>query len=144
MSAPPPSPPSRHDAQPARGGASAAPFRRSPLHLAIAYVCTGLGIIGAFLPLLPTTPFLLIAAWAAPKGSPALHRWLYEHPAFGSALVAWEQKRAVSTRAKVTACVLLVISWVIMFMQTGTWLVPAVTGVLFVGIAAFLITRPTP
>jgi uncharacterized membrane protein YbaN (DUF454 family) len=122
----------------------AGPFRRSPLHLAMAYLFTGLGIVGAFLPLLPTTPFLLIAAWAAPKGSPALHRWLYEHPAFGSALVAWEQKRAVSTRAKLTACVLLVMSWLIMFVQTSTWVVPAITGVLFVCIATFLVTRPTP
>ena len=134
-----------HDAGEQAGGSiPAAPFRRSPLHLAIAYFFTGLGIVGAFLPLLPTTPFLLIAVWAAPKGSPALHRWLYEHPAFGSALVAWEQKRAVSTRAKLTACVLLVMSWLIMFVQTSTWVVPAITAVLFVGIAAFLVTRPTP
>lgn len=58
--------------------------------------------------------------------------------------MAWEQKRAVSTRAKLTACALLVISWAIMFFQTSTWIVPAITGVLFVGIAAFLVTRPTP
>jgi uncharacterized membrane protein YbaN (DUF454 family) len=118
--------------------------RRNPFYLAFAYVCVGLGIVGAFLPLLPTTPFILLAAWAAPKGSPALHRWLYEHPRFGSALVAWEQKGAVSTRSKWTACSLMAASWVIMLLQTNTWLVPAITGVLFIVISAFLITRPTP
>ncbi|MDH3641103.1 MAG: YbaN family protein [Gammaproteobacteria bacterium] len=117
--------------------------RGNPFYLVFAYLCVGLGAIGAFLPLLPTTPFLLLAAWAAPKGSPALHRWLYEHPRFGTVLIAWEQERAVPTRAKWLACVLMSVSWVIMYFQTETWVVPAITGVLFVVVATFLITRPT-
>lgn len=120
------------------------PEERNLFYLVFAYFCVGLGFIGAFLPLLPTTPFLLLAAWAAPRGSPALHRWLYEHPRFGAVLIAWEQKRAVSTRAKWTACILMTLSWVIMYFQTSTWIVPAITGVLFIGISAFLISRPTP
>lgn len=120
------------------------PEERNLFYLVFAYLCVGLGFIGAFLPLLPTTPFLLLAAWAAPRGSPALHRWLYEHPRFGAVLIAWEQKRAVSTRAKWTACILMALSWVIMYFQTATWIVPAITGVLFVVVSAFLITRPTP
>lgn len=116
---------------------------RNLFYLIFAYTCVGLGILGAFLPLLPTTPFLLLAAWAAPKGSPALHRWLYEHPRFGAALIAWEQNRAVSVRSKWAACVLMAVSWVIMYLQTSTWIVPAITGVLFVAVSAFLITRPS-
>ncbi len=118
--------------------------RRSYPYLILAYTCAGLGIIGAFLPIMPTTPFLLLAAWAAPKGSPQLHRWLYEHPKFGSALIAWEQKRAVSTPAKWTACVMMTASWLIMYTQTTTWIVPTITGVLFICVATFLVTRPTP
>ena len=117
---------------------------RNPFYLVFAYTCVGLGIIGAFLPLMPTTVFLLLAAWAAPKGSPALHRWLYAHPKWGSVLIAWEQKRAVATRAKWSACGVMSLSWVIIYYQTGTWIVPAITGVLFIAISAFLITRPTP
>ena len=120
------------------------PQRRNLFYLVFAYLCVGLGFIGAFLPLLPTTPFLLLAAWAAPRGSPALHRWLYEHPRFGAALIAWEQKGAVSTRSKWTACILMALSWVIMFFQTASWVVPAITGVLFIVISAFLISRPVP
>lgn len=122
----------------------ALPERRSLFYLIFAYLCVGLGFIGAFLPLLPTTPFLLLAAWAAPRGSPALHRWLYEHPRFGAVLIAWEQSRAVSTRAKWTACCLMTLSWVIMYLQTTGWIIPAITGALFIAISAFLITRPTP
>ena len=117
---------------------------RNYLYLALAYVSIGLGAIGAFLPLLPTTPFLLLAAWSAAKGSPALHRWLYEHPRFGGALIAWEQQRAVSTRAKWLACAFMAGSWLIMLWQTDGWLVPAITGTVFVCVGGFLITRPTP
>ena len=122
----------------------ALPERRNYFWLAVAYLAIGLGVIGAFLPLLPTTPFLLLAAWSAAKGSPALHRWLYEHPQFGGALIAWEQKRAVSTRAKWVACVFMAASWLIMLWQTEGWLVPVITGTIFVCVSAFLITRPVP
>jgi uncharacterized membrane protein YbaN (DUF454 family) len=128
--------------QPGTGPESAE--ARNPFYLALAYLSIGLGVAGAFLPLLPTTPFLLLAAWSAARGSPALHRWLYEHPRFGAVLIAWEQKRAVSTSAKWAACVLMSASWVIMVFQTNGWIVPAITGAMFVVIAAFLITRPTP
>jgi uncharacterized protein len=120
------------------------PIRRSLPHLLLAYVCIALGIVGAFLPLLPTTPFMLLAAWAAAKGSPKLHRWLYEHPRFGAPLIAWEQKRAVSTGAKWLACCFMAASWMIMYHQTNGLMIPVITGVLFISVGGFLITRPVP
>lgn len=66
----------------------------------LAYVSLGLGIIGAFLPVMPTTVFVLIAAWAAARGSDRLHRWLHAHPRFGPAIRDWELHGAVSRRAK--------------------------------------------
>ena len=117
---------------------------RNPFYLALAYLCIGLGIIGVFLPLMPTTPFLLVAAWAAPKGSPELHRWLYEHPRLGAPLIAWEQKRAVPTGAKWAACLFMAVSWLIMLWRTDGPFVPVVTGVVFVCVSAFLVTRPAP
>jgi uncharacterized protein len=120
------------------------PIRHSLPYLVLAYLCIGLGTLGVFLPLLPTTPFVLVAAWAAAKGSPKLHRWLYEHPWLGAPLIAWEQKRAVSTRAKWVACIFMAASWMIMFMQTSGMVIPLITALLFIGVATFLITRPTP
>ena len=88
--------------------------------------------------------FLLLAAWAATRGSPELHRWLYEHPRFGPPLRAWEEDRAVATSAKWLACVLMAVSWIIMVLMTDGWVVPVITGVLFVSVSGFLVTRPTP
>ena len=120
------------------------PEKRNFFYLILAYLAAGLGIIGAFLPLLPTTPFLLLAAWAATRGSPELHRWLYEHERFGPTLVAWEEKRAVSREAKVLACILMLGSWTVMLIMTEGWLVPTITGVLFLSGGAYLVTRPAP
>jgi len=117
---------------------------RNWFYLVFAYTCVGLGIIGAFLPVLPTTPFLLLAVWAAPKGSSSLHQWLYEHPRFGPPLIAWDTQRAISTPAKWTACCLMTVSWTIMILQTSTWVVPVITGALFLCVGTFLVSRPTP
>ena len=118
--------------------------RRNLFFLIFAYLCAGLGIVGAFLPVLPTTPFLLVAAWAATRGSPKLHRWLHDHPRFGPPLIAWEEQRAVSTAAKWLACSMMGASWIIMLLITDSWVVGAVTGVLFITVGGFLVTRPPP
>jgi uncharacterized membrane protein YbaN (DUF454 family) len=120
------------------------PEKRNFFYLILAYLSAGLGIVGAFLPLLPTTPFLLLAAWAATRGSPELHKWLYEHERFGPTLIAWEEKRAVSREAKWLACALMLLSWTTMLIMTDGWLVPAITGVLFICGGSYLVTRPAP
>lgn len=116
--------------------------QRNYFYLAVAYTAIALGTLGIFLPLLPTTPFLLLAAWSAAKGSPSLHRWLYAHPHFGGALIAWERNRAVSVRAKWLACLMMLVSWLIMLYQTTGWIIPALTGSIFIAVGGFLLTRP--
>ncbi|QTF92912.1 YbaN family protein [Halomonas sp. BM-2019] len=108
----------------------------------LAYGCIGLGTAGLVVPLLPTTPFLLVAAWAAPKGSPRLARWLDEHPRLGPTLHAWREQRAVPRRAKRLGLVLLVISWLVLWAGGASPNVLALTATLFCGVAAFLLTRP--
>lgn len=73
------------------------------LFLALGLFCLSLGILGLFVPLLPTTVFLLIALWAFGKSSGRFHRWLYEHPTLGATIRAWHQHRVIPRRAKLTA-----------------------------------------
>lgn len=110
----------------------------------LAWFCIGCGAIGIFLPLLPTTPFLLVAAWTAPKASPALQHWLHTHPQFGPILLAWREEGAVPVTAKVIAGIMLILSWsLLVWLQVPTYVL-ALTALLFIGVLTFLLTRPNP
>lgn len=91
-----------------------------------------LGIIGVFVPLMPTTIFLLAALWAFSRSSPRFHRWLYEHPRLGPPLRAWHQHRVIPPRAKIAA---------VGFMAVGLLLAAAVfaTDGWAVGILALIL-----
>jgi len=66
-----------------------------------------LGILGIFLPLLPTTPFLLLASACFARGSVRLHRWLLGHPVFGEYLANFEAGRGIPLKGKIVATVML-------------------------------------
>ncbi len=74
-------------------------------------VCVALGTLGLFLPLLPTTVFILIAAWAFSKSSPELHNWMINHRWFGSSLRSWQEHHAIPARAKAIALLMLATSY---------------------------------
>lgn len=114
------------------------------LWIIIGFVSVGCGVAGIVLPLVPTTPFLLLAAWAASRGSDRLYRWLHGNRYFGPPLRSWEEQRAVPARAKAVAVTLLALSWLFLLHRSEGWLVPLLAGVFFCGVAAFLLTRPNP
>jgi len=62
-----------------------------------------LGFIGAFVPVMPTVPFVLLSAWAASRGWPRLEAWLLTHPVFGKSICEWRTRGAISRRAKYCA-----------------------------------------
>jgi uncharacterized membrane protein YbaN (DUF454 family) len=104
----------------------------------------GMGLAGAVLPLLPTTPFILLAAWAAPKGSPGIERWLKRHPYFGPLLTAWKEHRAIPTSAKVMAIGLMSFSWTMLYVVDYSSRILTAVGILFIGVTIFLLSRPAP
>ena len=70
-------------------------------------LCVGLGVVGVFVPILPTTPFLLLAAAAFVRSSPRLYHWLIHHKWFGSYIRSYREYRAITLRAKVVTLTLL-------------------------------------
>ena len=80
------------------------------LLLALAVVCLALAIVGIFLPVLPTVPFVLLAAWAASLSSPRLSRWLDNHPLFGKPLNERRRHGVVRRRAKWAATIAMAVS----------------------------------
>ena len=78
--------------------APAAPVRWLLTGLAVTSLL--LGIVGLFLPVLPTVPFILLSAWAAARSSPRLLAWLEAHNAFGPMLTEWRRGGVVRRRAK--------------------------------------------
>jgi len=112
--------------------------------LILAYFFLVLAIVGMFIPGLPTVPFLLLTAWFAAKGSERLHSWLYAHPHLGKLLIDWEQQGAVSRTSKVIAVLMLITSWVVMYLRLDNVWGLAGIAVLFIAVATYLVSRPEP
>lgn len=91
------------------------------LYLLIGLVTTALGILGTFLPVLPTTPFLLISLWAFAKSSRRLETWLLEHPRLGPRLVEWRTYRVIPWRVKITAWATMAASLGFMVLTGTPW-----------------------
>lgn len=111
---------------------------------ALAYLFAGLALVGVFVPGLPTTPFVLLAAWAASRGSRRLHDWLSDHPRLGPPLRDWRDQRAIAPRARLLALGFLALSWALMYLRGAPTVVLALAGSLFVVVGAFVATRPRP
>ena len=110
----------------------------------IGVVVLGIGIIGIFVPLLPTTPFLLLAAACFVRSSERLYDWLIHHKWFGTYIRHYREHRAITLRAKIVTIAML---WSVIgytaFGVVTTWGVRALLGVIAVGVTLHLLHLKT-
>lgn len=101
-----------------------------------------LGTIGIVVPLLPTVPFLILAAFCFARSSPRLHDWLIGHPRFGPPIADWRREGAISLRAKRLATLSIAAIFTLsVAMGLGVGLL-AVQGVTLICVLLFIWTRP--
>ncbi len=104
-----------------------------------------LGCIGIILPLLPTTPFILLAAYCFSRSSERLHQWLITHPQMGPLIRDWQQDGSISKTAKTKATVLIIGTFAVTFAIVNVGLM--VKGVIFligISVLTFIWTRAVP
>ena len=113
-------------------------------HFALGVTATGLAVLGAVLPLLPTTPFLLVAAWAFARSSPRLEAWLVDHARFGPLIADWRREGAVSRRVKRLSALVMLATLVFGALVGLSVAILALQAAIFAAVSLFLWTRPEP
>ena len=90
--------------------------------LIIGWLAIALGTLGVFLPLLPTTPFILLAAWCFSRSSPRFHHWLLHRSWFGPYLRHWQQHKAMPPGAKSRAIAVIIVTFAVsLWLVDITW-----------------------
>lgn len=114
---------------------------KRPLFLAAGWLSLALGAIGAVLPIMPTVPFVILAAFCFAQSSPKLEAWLLSNPAFGPHIIAWREHGAISRRGKYAATAAFGMSIVsaLIFLAWPYWLAPCVAALVT---GAWIWSRP--
>lgn len=106
--------------------------------------CVGLGAIGIVLPVLPTTPFMIVALWCFSRSSDRLHDWLFDHRLFGPALHRWETYRIIPPLAKLTALSAMSLSLCYLALFSGApWYLVLLVGLVMGYGAWFILSKPS-
>ena len=113
-----------------------------PLWALAGLVALGLGVLGIFLPILPTTPLVLLAAFCFGKGSPRLRAWIMGHKRFGPMIDDWNRTGAIPRRGKRAAILAMVAALGLSFWMALPGYVIAIQILCLCGAGTFILTRP--
>jgi len=106
------------------------------LYVAGGWLCIGLAVLGAVLPLVPTTPFLLLASWCFFRGSPRIHAWLHRSKWFGPTLDDWGHYHGIRRSMKYRTFVMIgvVVAASLVLSSLPGWLQYGVLGLVAIGL----------
>lgn len=114
------------------------------LWLLAGFLFVAIGAVGVVLPLLPTTPFLLLAAYCFTRSSPRMNRWLHSHKTFGPLINNWNRYGSIDRRSKrVAMAVILLTPAITVIIGVPWWALASQIAVLAIA-ATFVLTRPDP
>jgi len=116
-----------------------------PVYFVLGLVMLALGLIGIVVPLMPTTIFLILAAWCFARSSKRAEAWLLNHRYLGPAVVAWRQNGAIARKHKLMAVTGMAAGFLVFFIAAhpGLWLALGV-GAAMLACALFVVSRPEP
>lgn len=118
---------------------------RRYFYLTSGFLMVGLGVAGALLPLVPTTPFLLLAAYCFARSSPRRYHWLVEHRVFGPYIRAFREKRGLTAAQKGRVAVVVTATLLISFLLAPRRYARAiVVGIWFAGLVVLYFSRTAP
>ncbi|SFI53564.1 YbaN family protein [Celeribacter neptunius] len=112
------------------------------IHLTLGVFCVALGFIGVFLPVMPTTIFLILAAFFFTKGSPRLRQWLLDHAHFGPGIRAWEKTGAIPRRIKAISITMMMMSFIPTLLLAVPPIYLGLQAALIGAGALYILTRP--
>lgn len=115
-----------------------------PLLFILGWLLFGMGFVGVFVPVLPTTPLMLLALWCFARSSERFHDWLYTHQVFGPPLQQYRKYRVIPVVAKFVALLFMTASLVYMFvfLQIAVWVKVLIAGFMAFG-AGFILSKPS-
>ena len=110
--------------------------------LSAGLVLTGIGLVGVVTPILPTTPFLILASFCFAKSSSRFHSWLMNHPRLGPPIADWQKNGVIRRPAKIWATIAIALNALfVFFTMSGRSFV--MTGVCIIGVLLFIWSRPS-
>jgi len=117
---------------------------RRLIYLGVGWLSLGMAIAGVILPILPTTPMLLVAAWAFGRSSPELAERIRRHRVFGPPIRDWQDNGVISLKAKVLALGIMTLmgGWLWQYSGLPIWLVLPIIGIM-AGAAVYVASRPS-
>lgn len=119
------------------------PRWRRALLFGLGWVFFALGVLGVFLPVLPTTPFMLLALWCFARSSRRFHHWLYTHRLFGPPLQRWQRHGVIPLSAKIIAVGAMSTSMVyVVGFTAAPWFASAAMGLVCLIGAVYILSRP--